>query len=298
MIRVHFETPRNFGFSAHRVEKEFKRFAPEDIRFVGRYDIGEADVIIVQFIGRDGLVDYLVEAGRPYVVIVYCITPGSNLSDLGSTFDYWMLKNACCAYSFHPLTEMGFTGNLLTGALGVNPETFYVEPAVERSNTVIGTGWVAASEGLKEIYTAAKRSGGKMVHVGCSLTKECGDIFEDAFYVRYERVTDDKLRELYNSCKYVSGLRRSCGFELPVLEGLLCGCRPICFNNRYYTRWFKDFAIFVSETFDRLVDDLAAVFLSDYRPVTKDEIAYVVENFSWHKIAQTFWNFVRQSYTS
>ncbi|NPV52076.1 MAG: glycosyltransferase [Firmicutes bacterium] len=298
MIRVHFETPRTFGFSIHRVEKEFKRFAPEDFQFVGRYDIKEADLIIVQFIGRDGLVDYLIEAGKPYVVILYCITPGSNLGNIRSTYDYQMVKNACCTYSFHPLAEMGFAGNLLLGPLGVNPETFYMEPSVERSNTIISTAWVAASEGFQEIYTAAKQSGGKVVHVGCPLTRECGDIFEDAFYIRYENVTDDKLRELYNSCKYVSGLRRSCGFELPVLEGLLCGSRPICFDNPYYTRWFKDLAIFVPETFDHLVEDLVAIFRSDYRPVMQDEIAYVVENFSWHKIAQNFWNFVRQSYTS
>lgn len=295
-MRVHFETPRAFGFSIHRVEREFKRFAPEDIQFVGRYDVEQADLVVVQFIGRDGLVDYLIESGRPYAVILYCITPGTSLRNIQSTYDYRLVKQACCVYSFHPLREMGFDANTLLGPLGVDPETFFLEPSVARSNTIISTAWVAASEGFREIYGAVTRTQGRVVHVGGSLAGECGDIFRGEFYVRYEHVTDDKLRALYNSCKYVSGLRRSCGFELPVLEGLLCGCRPICFDNPYYTRWFKDFAVFVPETSERLVDDLTTVFRSEYRPVTQDEIAYVASNFSWRRIAQSFWDLVRQSY--
>lgn len=297
-LRVHFETPVGFGYSIQRVESAFKRFAPECLRFVGKDGFDEADLVIMQFIGRDQLVDRVMESGKPYVVLLYCFTPGQDLSNVKPLFDYELLRRAVCAYSFHALEEMGFQGRFLLGPLGVDPEVFYLEPHIERVNSVLATGYISGSEALHEVYTAARRTGGRMMHVGGDLTRECNCVFEDAFYVRYENVTDDKMRELYNSCKYVSGLRRCCGFELPVLEGLLCGCRPICFDNLHYTRWFRDIAIFVPETFDRLVDDLTEVLQSDYRPVTQSEIDYVIETFSWRRVAQMFWDFVLKHFDS
>lgn len=294
MIRVHFETPRTFGFGIPRVEREFKRFAPDCLRFVPRDAFDAADVIILQFIGRDSLVDRVMGCGKPYVVLLYCFTPALDLSNVESSFDFQLLEKAACAYSFHALEEMGFSGHFLLGPLGVDPEVFHPEPDVERVNTVMATGYVSSSEALCDLYLAAERVGGKLVHVGGDITGECRRTFDEAFYVRYENVTDDRMRQLYSSCRFVSGLRRAGGFELPVLEGLLCGCRPICFDDLHYTRWFRDFALFVPETFDHLVDDLTGVFNAKCKPVTQDEMDRVVRAFNWRVLAQRFWDFVLQ----
>ena len=81
-----------------------------------------------------------------------------------------------------------------------------------------------------EILLAAEGLGKKVFQLGSG---------ENTDTITYSNNADDKtLAKYYSQCEFVSGLRRIEGFELPVIEGLLCGARPICFDIPDYRHWF------------------------------------------------------------
>jgi glycosyltransferase involved in cell wall biosynthesis len=103
-------------------------------------------------------------------------------------------------------------------------------------------------------------------------------------------IDDHRLAEYYSQARYVSGLRRGEGFELPVVEGLACGARPICFDLPCYTHWFAEHAVFVPESGqEELTDALTDIFRRTPRPVSPAERSRVLETFSWESICRGFW---------
>src|SRR6266511_4528244 len=127
--------------------------------------------------------------------------------------------------------------------LGVEGSVFY-DRGLVRDAAVMTSGYVPAGEAIHECYEAVfgvlrGRHGG-MVHLGPSF-------WSDGSVEVAEGVSDDRLATLYSRCRYVSGLRRGEGFELPVIEGLACGARPVCFDNPCYREWFDGHAVFVEE---------------------------------------------------
>ena len=93
----------------------------------------------------------------------------------------------------------------------------------------------------------------------------------------------------YRSCDFGSGLHRIEGFEFPVLEGLLCGARPICFDLPCYRAWFDGLAEFIPEDLN-VVENLVKLFIKGPRPVTEKEKAIVKKRFNWQKICKGFWS--------
>jgi glycosyltransferase involved in cell wall biosynthesis len=125
-----------------------------------------------------------------------------------------------------------------------------------------------------------------MLHLGPSF-------WSDGTVEAEERVTDDRLATLYSRCRYVSGLRRGEGFELPVIEGLACGARPVCFDVPCYRDWFDGHAIFVHEVSpEQLVPELVEVFRREPAPVTPEERDAVLARFDWSRICSRFWQLV------
>jgi glycosyltransferase involved in cell wall biosynthesis len=124
-----------------------------------------------------------------------------------------------------------------------------------------------------------------------------GKFFDEKYRWYTEWVSDEELIKIYQSCKFVSGLRSGQGFEVGVLEGIANGCRPICFDNIYYRQFFNDFAIFIPEEFDvDMTNNLANIFRkADEFKVNVDEIKYVREKFKWETVANNFWKEVLQS---
>ena len=98
------------------------------------------------------------------------------------------------------------------------------------------------------------------------------------------------MADYFSQCQFVSGLRRIEGFELPVLEGALCGARPIVFDQPHYKHWFKDFAVFIGEgSREEVIDSLESVFRIGAIPVSENEKALIRERFNWYKIIRGFW---------
>ena len=103
-------------------------------------------------------------------------------------------------------------------------------------------------------------------------------------------MADASLAKNYSACEFVSGLRRTEGFELPVIEGLVCGARPIVFDRPHYRHWFENLAVFIPETNrDGVVNSLSKVFKKGAKPVTKTEIKEARKRFNWEVIVKRFW---------
>ena len=96
-------------------------------------------------------------------------------------------------------------------------------------------------------------------------------------------------REVIVATAFVSGLRRTEGFELPVIEGLFCGCRPVVFNSANYRQWFDGFAEFIEEgPRGEVLGQLVALFAQPLRPVTPEALERARARFNWETIVRGF----------
>jgi glycosyltransferase involved in cell wall biosynthesis len=101
---------------------------------------------------------------------------------------------------------------------------------------------------------------------------------------------DIELAEFWSQCSFVAGLRRIEGFELPALEGLMCGARPIMFDAPHYRRWFGEHAEYVPEVgAEELVDHLTHVMERPVRVVSAAERVEVLRKFNWKDLCERFW---------
>lgn len=142
-----------------------------------------------------------------------------------------------------------------------------------------GAGWL--QESVREVTRAARRAGGVALHLGPSIGHET---------VRVSGLPDGDLARLYSATRFVSGLRRTEGFELPCAEGLACGARPILFAQPHYTDWYGDLAAYVAEQDRPHVENAVLAILKQPRPaVTEAERREAVRRFDWRRLAAGFW---------
>jgi hypothetical protein len=179
---------------------------------------------------------------------------------------------------------------LLPCPLGVDAGIFYPRSVDARYDSgeverfVIATcSQHALSEGVKECVVAAKRLGLRAFHLGHELRRG-----EDV--VCRSGITDMELAYYYAQSLYVSGLRRVEGFELPAAEGLLCGARPILYDQPHYRKWYDGLAVFIpEESREKVTDSIETVFRSEYKPVQPSEIEEAKRRFNWQTIVTGFW---------
>lgn len=162
--------------------------------------------------------------------------------------------------------------------LGYDPNIFYLESpyygytaTTNRPYDILVTGYLDGGEVIKPLMDYFRT----VVHIGPNF-----DLGEG--YYNYNNISDDKMRELYNRCKYVSGLRYVEGFELPILEGAACGCIPITFDLECYKHWFYDMAIFVKSHKE----------LQDFQDIEVDRNK--INSFTWSNVMEDFWGYVRE----
>lgn len=252
---------------------------------------GQADIVFVHTIGYPDTVDYVerIKAeGKKYVIIQYCLR-STQEPNTEKWLPIW--RDALAVWSYYDLpNEIAQDGH---SADGIN---FVITPlgaydkfrpwAVPKAAAILTSGYVAESETVNEAAEASRRVGEKMVHLGPkehfpNLGDHVGFLFN---------VNDGILSQAYARCKYVAGLRRGEGFELPAVEGLLSGARPICYDRPHYRKWFDKWAVFIPEgSAEEVTNALEAVFREPYREVTKEEIAEAKEFFSWNRITTQVW---------
>ena len=276
--------PTDLGRVMYRINAALKRYAPSWATFVSRVE--DADLQILDVIG-DGSFKFLKCSN--YILLQHCLLSGN----VGKDYYIPYFRNAKLVSSYMDLYRILGVNDFRFIRLpwGVDPEVFHkLEPEEYRLYSVLTTGHVAATESIDEVYRAVEKTGGYVVHVGHNF--ELGRNFK-----HFEDITDESLVKLYNQTRYVSGLRKMEGLELPVIEGLLCGARGICYDKDHYRYWYGDLVEYVTEDAEaemglyspNTMQQVLKILESPLRPVTDQEIELVKHLFSWENIFMKFW---------
>lgn len=301
-MKVYLEVGNN-SRGLMRVRNALVKYSPQSVRIVATPQ--EADLVILHVYGRQEAIgrkiDQIIDAGKEYAMIQYCVRSTLEPNTL-SWSPLWAGAKAVWSY-YNLLTLMkedGYDADTTDfpfyyAPLGVDSEVFR-DTNIERGArflidgrpqyVIAASAQHALSESVRECAFAAKRVRRQMLHIGHELRR--GDDI-----VCKSNLTDEELATEYSNSEFVSGLRRIEGFELPVIEGLLCGARPIVFDKSHYRYWFNNIAEFIPET-DRgkVISNLAKLFRNGSRPVTEYEKALVRQNFNWETIISRFWKMI------
>jgi glycosyltransferase involved in cell wall biosynthesis len=190
------------------------------------------------------------------------------------------------------MAEDGFTDQLTSfpfyyAPLGVDASVFQEIPQRHRRFIIAASSQHALSESAKECVLATKKEKKEMFFLGHELRRGSDIVCKTG-------ISDQMLAGYYSQSTFVSGLRRVEGFELPVIEGLLCGARPIVFDRPEMRKWFDKLAIHIpEESRDKVADILAGIFsMTQIYPVTvtEEEKQIVRERFDWQRIIEGFWS--------
>lgn len=186
--------------------------------------------------------------------------------------------------------------HLYHAPLGVDLGVF--KPSgVARDIGVITSGHSNFEEAIEEAAQAAHRSGLTVVHLGPY--EVTGMATQVPGWSAINSISDNELAALYSRALWVSGLRYTEGFELPVLEGLACGARPICFDTPSNRDDFWDHAVYVPHgREDQLVRHLSAVLARPPQPVTPEELQQVADRYDWELLATGFWQALEAACTA
>jgi hypothetical protein len=281
-------TPPQPSRGLQRIESALRRYAPVSVEIVDNED--DADLVVLYAIGRVQAItaraEWLTSLGKKYAVIQCCLRSTQkphvydwyDLWDESSvTWSYYDLNRACEEDDSNYRVP-----NFHHAPLGVDPAIFYPRDEL-RHLAITTTGLSYLSESVRECWLAARQSFKSAAHLGP--VRQRGhrvEVFND--------LGDDQVAQLYSSSKFVSGLRRKEGFELPAAEGLCCGARPILFDTYDYRKWYEPWGIFIREgSRQEVIDQLTQIFLSKYEPVTEQEIAAARERFNWERIVGGFY---------
>lgn len=277
-MKVYAEVlPPTLGRVMHRINRELKKHAPPNVSFVA--DPRVADLQVLDVLGTGSPPNVRVSE---FALLQHIFSTTETQSA-----DYWLplWRRARVVMSSLDLPKLvdGADFAFYRAPYGVDG-TVFRDHGLARNYAVMTSGYDPGQEAIRECYDAARRHNMQTLHLG-------PDFHYGAGFNSIVGVTDEQLARNYSACRYVSGLRRFEGFELPVLEGLACGARPICFDTAGYRYWFNDHAVYVPETSaSELTDALARVFAESPTPVTEGERQRVIEYFSWSRIFGEFWS--------
>jgi hypothetical protein len=308
-MKIYVNAPDTVSRSIFRVERALRRFAPRHIQFTDR--MHEADLVVLHVIGWgsfDGVsIDFA--GGQRMAVIQYCLRSTENPDPLEWERRVW--SRSVCVWSYYDLgdtlrrTYGGRFDNFYYAPLGVDP-TFTGGPLAnpDRGDYVVTSGYVnhPAAEAISEIAYAAQRAGIGVVHLGPVPEGMPADAMIGDWRNVHD-ITDTELATIYEHARWVSGLRHVEGFELPALEGLACGARPILFDRPEMRQWYRDHAVYVPESSgEPLIARLAELFSFHKAreaqrvqgsirggPVEPEEVFAVRTAFGWRTIIDGFW---------
>ena len=274
-MNVNLETHKP-STAIERVENALRIHAPKSVHWT---ELNESDLVIMHVTGRN--IHRIMEAreyqkqGKSYAVIQYSMKSTRNPNPQ----DWMPLWNGAKAvWSYYDLP----TPNLYRSPLAADPGIFFTQEC-EKKYTVGTLGDYFQAECIGEVHLAVWQTYGKAVHIGKPFDRSpVVDYFAD--------VDNDRMRGIYNSCERFASLRRKEGFEMPAVESLLCGVRPILFDTPDYRQWFDGLAEFIPESgIPETVASLKKMFKKSPRPVTDAEIEETKTRFNWERIVAGFW---------
>jgi len=277
-MNVYYDRPDSRGIS--RVTDNLEKYIPKDIVLTTRED---AELIILHVVGRNihitAEAQEILKSGKQYAVIQYAWKSTRNPEAKDWEF---LWNNARFVWSYYDLSK--YVSNFYHAPIAADPAIFYQQP--EEKKYLVGTlGDILCYkvECFGEVHLAAYHQVGKVVHVG-------KPPYHNPIVDYVTDISDDDLRMIYNQCKWFSTLRRKDGFELPAVEALLCGTRPIMFDTPNYRQWFDGLVEFIPEgTVGDTVNTLSKLFKSRNNPVTDADIEETKRRFDWETISKGFW---------
>jgi len=289
-LKVYFPTFKDLGRAMHNIALQIFKYKPDWVEETKDYN--QCDLVIEHIIGdhfsspfyQDKALSQRIK-NKPFVLFLYCFgCPVGHAKN--SAFFKWIFDNAKMIHTYLPLDIHGFGGydNIHYSPIGYNHESYYYSPTIKQKKSIMATGYVSSYEAIEEVYSAAQKSNNVMHHVGHNFR------WDKKTYKHYEKIPDKTMRDLYLQSKYISGLRRGEGFEIPVLEGAACGARPLVFDNPHYY-WFEKFAIFIEESdFDSVRQQIYDIIIRDEDVTVEEETRnYIRETFAWDVVAPLFW---------
>lgn len=267
-----------------RVMIALEEAAPKDITIVAT--AAEADVVVLHVISPGEMpID-----GKRYVVVQYC---GSKETANPQYQDLW--RNALFVWSYYKnlAGELPASTRFMFAPLGIDSAFFRVARPSSREMEIVTTGTSTGpyAEAIEEVAWAVEELHKSMIHIGPSALEGWtpGRAYPHCWKTQ-ENISDATMALFYRNAKRVSGLRHIEGFELPALEGLVCGARPIVFDRPDMRQWYDGIAEFVPElNGDELTKYLLSHLAKDPIAVTKEEIEHVRKRFNWTPIAAEFW---------
>jgi hypothetical protein len=263
-----------------RVAEALIKYAPSDVTFAAKP--AQADVQVLHVISEESC--RLRSKAPEYVAIQYCLkSAGGNEQDWKQ---FW--HDARFVWSYYDLSEKINGNSFYFSPLGVDGSVFRLHNFPRHS--VVTSGFVSGvdAEPIEEMALAAEKHNLQINHVGPPTIQGMNQYPKK--FKSHLNILDSELVDLYNSALWVSAMRHTEGFEMPAIEGLACGARPICFDRPDMHQWYNGHAVFVPESSgDELLNVLTNVLHSPPAPVTILEREQVLQKFSWPKIAKGFW---------
>jgi hypothetical protein len=278
--------------SIHRINAALRESAPPDVELVD--EPSAADLQILDVIGPEFIFDYVVVPR--HVLILHCVgfdTQHRFAWSIPPSFWARTLPRAALTIAAQDMSDLADNAGFefLLTPFGVDGSVFF-DHGLARDRRILTTGYSLYGEAIWECAEAATKIGPtaapQTLHVGF-------DYWRDGSVEVHEGVRDEQLAVLYSRSRYVSGLRRGEGFELPILEGLACGARPVCFDTPGYRRWFDGHAVFVPELESHdLTECLAHVLAEEPQPVTVAERDAIIRKFGWRSVCSRIWQRILQ----
>ena len=286
--------PKGLSQAMYRVARGLASNIPGGVEVVDNPN-GDIDLQVLHVIGVEPE-KHLISPDIPFAMIQYCHGSAKAKERFRGTWD-----RARMVWSYYNMKETVAPTPFYFAPLGIDKcfgnEFAFSHFAEYRDVGVMTSGYVdgEGAEAISAVAQAAHRAGISCVHLGLK-QKQFGELPGE--WSNVNGVTDKELAYLYSRCKWVSGLRYIEGFELPVIEGLGCGARPIVFDRENMRHWYDGVAEFVRETgHDELVENLYQLFKKEPRPVDAEDYSYLLETFDWGKIAEGFWKVLLKSST-
>lgn len=313
-MRVYVDPIPTLGIAMRRTAQALKATAPDWVEIVD--DPASADLQVLHAV--DLHVRQHLVAPR-YAVMMHCLDYVADPAGTGDNLpitsapgvEPWaeVWQDATVVWSYYNLARRPFqwegrsdhlgtaipsgertAPHFYYAPLGVDGATFVKTQVGNRPVACVTTGYVSGprAEAIEEVALAAAHGNWQVRHLGPSQVG--GMTARVPGWSAVSGISDAELVALYNSTRYVSGLRHGEGFELPVIEGLACGARPICFDLPCYRAWFDKYAAFVPPSHGGpLVDRLIEVLQRPPRPVLPEERRALLQQFHWPSIAVGFW---------
>lgn len=284
-IRAYLRPTGLYSRAFLRVANALELYKPDTVSIANHQS--ECDFQLLHVISYDAI-EYarsLRAKGIKYAVLQYCL---GTTEHPAHSWWYELWRGADIVWSYYDLRpvaqEIGF--NFYHAPLGVDSVFIHHEPQGVVRNRVITSGYVSGpfAEPIEEVWIAAERAGIEAIHIGPERVKGI-----ERYPPNWHAITptDNELAELYSTSRWVSGMRHIEGFELPAAEGLVCGCKPIMFDQPTMRHWYGDRVEYVEECHgEELIDKLQAIFESS----SNDRQSQSVGVFDWKSICAGFWD--------